>query len=212
MYHRFNENKYPSTNIKMDAFKEQMEIIKNYDYQFYNPKIFVNEFSTPKEKKKILVTIDDGFKSFYDEAWPYLKKNKIPFILFISTEPVGKNGYMSWDEIKEIERSNFALIGHHSHTHEYLIDMSDADFINDIEIATEIFKNKLGYNPEIFSYPFGEYSKFMKDYISKNFKIASGHPSGLLDINKDKVDLPPSRINERYGDLTRFNSLINYAP
>ena len=51
MYHRFNENKYPSTNIKMDAFKEQMEIIKNYDYQFYNPKIFVNEFSTPKEKK-----------------------------------------------------------------------------------------------------------------------------------------------------------------
>ena len=36
----------------MDAFKEQMEIIKNYDYQFYNPKIFVNEFSTPKEKKK----------------------------------------------------------------------------------------------------------------------------------------------------------------
>ena len=33
-------------------------------------------------KKKILITIDDGFKSFYKEAWPYLKKNKIPFILF----------------------------------------------------------------------------------------------------------------------------------
>ena len=29
MYHRFNENKYPSTNIQMDVFKEQMEIIKN---------------------------------------------------------------------------------------------------------------------------------------------------------------------------------------
>ena len=56
----------------MDAFKEQMEIIKNYDYQFYNPKFFVNEFNIPKEKKKILITIDDGFKSFYDEAWPYL--------------------------------------------------------------------------------------------------------------------------------------------
>ena len=186
MYHRFNENKYPSTNIKMDAFKEQIKIIKNYDYQFYNPKFFVNEFNIPKEKKKILITIDDGFKSFYDEAWPYLKKNKIPFILFISTEPVGKNGYMNWDEIKEIERSDFALIGHHSHTHKYLIDMSDANFINDIETATEIFKNRLGYNPEIFSYPFGEYSKFMKDYISKNFKIAFGQHSGFIDVNKDK--------------------------
>ena len=212
MYHRFNENKYPSTNVRMEAFEKQMEIIKDYDYQFYNPKFFANEFSSPKERKKILITIDDGFKSFYDEAWPYLKKNKIPFILFISTEPVGKNGYMSWDEIKEIESSDFALIGHHSHTHEYLIDMSDADFINDIEIATKIFKNKLGYNPEIFSYPFGEYSKFMKDYISKNFKIAFGQHSGIIDINKDKFELPRFPINEKYGNLKRFSSLINYAP
>ena len=33
-----------------------------------------------KNKKKILINIDDGFKSFYNEAWPYLKENKIPFI------------------------------------------------------------------------------------------------------------------------------------
>ena len=25
------------------------------------------------------------------------KKNNIPFILFVSTEPVGKYGYMSWE-------------------------------------------------------------------------------------------------------------------
>ena len=30
-----------------------------------------------------------------------LKKNNIPFILFVSTEPVGKNGYMTWDQIIE---------------------------------------------------------------------------------------------------------------
>ena len=57
-----------------------------------------------------MITIDDGFKSFYNEAWPYLKKNKIPFILFVSTEPVGKNGYMNWDEIKEIDESDFGII------------------------------------------------------------------------------------------------------
>ena len=95
------------------------------------------------KKKKILITIDDGFKSFYNEAWPYLKENKIPFILFVSTEPVGKNGYMNWDEIIEIEKSEFGYIGHHSHTHEYLIDMSEEDFINDIETSTKIFKEKV---------------------------------------------------------------------
>ena len=196
----------------MGVFKEQMQIIKKLNYKFYNPKLFVKNFEKPKNKKEILITIDDGFKSFYTEAWPYLKKNKIPFILFISTEPVGKNGYMNWDEIKEIEKSDFAIIGHHSHTHEYLIDMNNSEFVKDIETASKIFKNKFGYIPEIFSYPFGEYSKYMKDYISKNFKIGFGQHSGVIDINKNKFELPRFPINEKYGDLKRFKSLINYSP
>ena len=212
MYHRFNENKYPSTNIRMEVFIEQMNIIKDLGYDFYDPKIFLNEFNKSKNKKKILLTIDDGFKSFYNEAWPYLKKNKIPFILFVSTEPVGKNGYMTWDEIKEIEKSKIGYIGHHSHTHEYLIDMTEREFINDIEVASKIFDEKLGFVPAIFSYPFGEYSLYMKDYISKNFKIAFGQHSGVIDINKDKFELPRFPINEKYGELKRFKSLINYNP
>ena len=52
MYHRFNENRYPSTNIKMNVFKEQMEIIKNLDYKFYDPKLFIDDFDKPKDKKK----------------------------------------------------------------------------------------------------------------------------------------------------------------
>ena len=212
MYHRFNENKYPSTNIQMDIFEKQMEIIKEQDYEFYDPKNFVKEFEKIKENKKILITIDDAFKSFYTEAWPFLKEKKIPFILFVSTEPIGKYGYMNWDEIKEIDNSEFGYIGHHSHTHEYLIDMSDKEFENDIETATKIFKNQLGYVPNIFSYPFGEYSLYMKKYISKNFKIAFGQHSGIIDVNKDKFELPRFPINEKYGELKRFKSIINYMP
>ena len=69
-----------------------------------------------QKKKKILLTVDDAFQSFYDNAWPYLKKNQIPFVLFVSTKPVGNNGYMNWEQIKEIERSKFGVIGHHSHS------------------------------------------------------------------------------------------------
>ena len=38
--------------------------------------------------------------------------------------------------------------------------------INDIETASKIF-SKIGYIPNLFSYPFGEYSEFMRQYISK---------------------------------------------
>ena len=74
MYHRFNESKYPSTNIQMDIFEKHINLINKSNFTFYHPKDFENNFNSPKEKKKILLTIDDAFKSFYTEAWPFLKK------------------------------------------------------------------------------------------------------------------------------------------
>ena len=212
MYHRFNESKYPSTNIQMDIFKNQIKIIKKSNYVFSDPNKFNKKFQTPKKNKEILITIDDGFESFYLEAWPHLKKNKIPFILFISTEPVGKRGYMTWDQIKEVEIEKFAFIGHHSHTHNYLIDGTNDKFIEDIKKANKIFLKELGYIPNLFSYHFGEYSKFMRDYISQNFDYAFGQHSGVIDVNKDKFELPRFPINENYGDLKRFKSVINSFP
>ena len=212
MYHRFNESKYPSTNIQMEIFKEHIELIKRSDFDFYHPEKFIKEFDKPKKQKKILLTIDDGFKSFYTQAWPFLRENKIPFILFVSTEPVGKNGYMNWTQIKEIEKTDFAMIGHHSHTHDYLIDETNDQFISDIETANKIFLDNIGYIPTIFSYPFGEYSKFMKDYIAENFKLSFGQHSGVIDINKEKFELPRFPINEKYGEIKRFQSIINYFP
>ena len=212
MYHRFNENKYPSTNIQMDIFKQQIELIKKFEYNFYDPKNLEENFYTAKIEKKILITIDDAFSSFYETAWPYLKKENIPFILFVSTEAVGKNGYMTWKQIKELEKEPFAYIGNHSHTHDYLVDLKNDDFIKDIDIATKIFIKNIGYNPIFFSYPFGEYSNFIKNHISENFEFSFGQHSGVIDVNKNQYELPRFPINEKYGDLQRFKFLINLHP
>ena len=212
MYHRFNEDRYPSTNIQMDVFKQQIEIIKKFKYSFYDPKNLDENFHTPKVEKKILITIDDAFSSFYEVAWPYLKEENIPFILFVSTEAVGKNGYMTWDQIKEVEKETIAYIGNHSHSHNYLVDLKTEDFINDIDTSSSIFREKLSYNPIFFSYPFGEYSSLIKKYVSKNFKLSFGQHSGVIDINKDRHELPRFPINEKYGDLKRFKFLIKLNP
>ena len=212
IYHRFDESKYPSTNIQMSVFKDQINIIKDLNYKFYNPENLEKNFNKEKNEKKILITIDDGFSSFYENAWPYLKENKIPFILFVSTEAVGKSGYMTWDQIKEVEKVPTAFIGNHSHSHDYLVNFKSSDFLNDIKTANKIFIEKLGYNPIFFSYPFGEYSSFHKAFISKNFKFSFGQHSGVIDLNKDPFELPRFPINEKYGDLQRFKFLINLYP
>tara|TARA_B100000787_G_scaffold28612_1_gene18877 strand:- start:472 stop:1251 length:780 start_codon:yes stop_codon:yes gene_type:complete len=163
-------------------------------------------------EKKILITIDDAFYSFYKNAWPYLKKEKIPFILFVSTEAIGKNGYMTWEQIKILDKEPGVYIGNHSHTHDYLVNLKKENFMKDINTANKIFIKNLGYNPIYFSYPFGEYSFFIKEYISKNFKFSFGQHSGVIDVNKDRYELPRFPINEKYGDLKRFKFLIDLSP
>ena len=196
----------------MNIFEKQINIIRDKNYEFENPKNFDLNFNKPKTQKKILITIDDAFSSFYENAWPFLKENKIPFILFVSTEPIGKSGYMTWEQIKEIEKENFAFIGNHTHSHEYLVNYKFNDFKKDIDQSIKVFNKRLGYNPIFFSYPFGEYSLEQINYIKQKFKYAFGQHSGVIDFNKNMYELPRFPINEKYGDLKRFSFLIDLLP
>ena len=213
MYHRFNENKYPSTNIKNEIFIEHIKEIDNLGIEFITFDKFKKIVKTNIDKNYLLLTIDDAFESFYLNAWPILKNKKIPFILFVSTREVGKHGYMTWQQIKEIQESDLVKIGNHSHSHEYLIDWQDDEIKKDLQTSIKIFKKKLGYSPEIFSYPFGEYSKNLKKIVSDlNFEFAFGQHSGVIDPTKDILELPRFPINEKYGELKRFKSILKTLP
>ena len=213
MYHRFEENKYPSTNIRIKDFKEHIRIIEESKIKFINPKKFEEELKNNKLQRKILLTIDDGFLSFYKNAWPILKSKKIPFILFVSTREVGAFNYMNWDQIKEISKEDFVEIGNHSHTHEYLADENNELIKKDIEKSISIFKKNLNKNSQFFSYPFGEYSNDFKKIIKNlGFKYAFGQHSGVMDETKDFYELPRYPINEKYGEIKRFKSLTKTLP
>ena len=70
MYHRFEENKYPSTNIKMEIFLKHIEEINKSKIEFITYKKFKNVMEEGIDKNYLLLTIDDGFSSFYQNAWP----------------------------------------------------------------------------------------------------------------------------------------------
>jgi len=213
MYHRFEENKYPSTNIKVADFIKQIDLIKKSGISFIDANNFENDLINLKNKKKVLLTIDDAFKSFYDQAWPILKNNKIPFLLFVNTREIGSNGYMSWDQIRKISKEKFVHIGNHSHSHEYLVDKTDGKIIKDINLAKAELKKNLGYNSSFFSYPFGEYSNSFKNIIKNlGFKYAFGQHSGVASEANDFYELPRFSINEKYGKMERFKLILKTIP
>ena len=83
----------------------------------------------------------------------------------------------------------------------------------DILQSIKIFKEQLGKNSDFFSYPFGEYNLEFKEIIkSLNFRYAFGQHSGVMDETKDFFELPRFPINEKYGDIKRFKTLIKTLP
>ena len=120
---------------------------------------------------------------------------------------------MNWDQIREIAKEDFVHIGNHSHTHEYLIDRTKKEIEEDIKKSMAIFKKELGFNSPFFSYPFGEYSlEFKKIIKDLNFKYAFGQHSGVADESKDLFELPRFPINEKYGEIKRFKSILKTLP
>ena len=213
MYHRFNEGKYPSTNIQLDVFKKQLEVIEKEGIKFIHPKNFEESLSQMKNERKVLLTIDDGLLSFYENAWPILKEKQIPFILFVSTREVGAFNFMNWTQIKELHDDENVEIGNHSHTHEYLVEENTEDIKKDILKSIKVFEERLGKNSSFFSYPFGEYSLEFKNIIKElGFKYAFGQHSGVIDETKDFWELPRFPINEKYGKLERFETLMKTLP
>lgn len=213
MYHRFDENRYPSTNIKMSDFIKQLDLIKKNNFKFISAEQFEDSLKNDQESKKLLITIDDAFSSFYENAWPLLKKEQIPFILFVNTREVGSRGYMNWDQLKEISKEPFVHIGNHGYSHDYLVDKSDQEIIDDIKLANKDFEGNLKPSSTFFSYPFGEYSlnfkKIVKDF---GFKFAFGQHSGVADETKDIYEIPRFPINETYGEVKRFETILKTIP
>ena len=213
MYHRFEENKYPSTNIRIKDFRSHLNIIKKSNFEFISYEEFKKFIKLKDNSKKVLLTIDDGFSSFYRNAWPILKKEKIPFIIFVNTESIGSSGYMNWDELKEISKYDFVHIGNHSHSHEYLVEESDETIEKDLKISMELFKEKLNHETLFFAYPFGEYKNSFKKIVKDlGFEYAFGQHSGVIDITKDRYELPRFPINEKYGEIKRFERLLKTIP
>lgn len=217
MYHRFNQTELSSTNISTNEFVKQMNFLKENNFNVL-PLSYLVSFFKKKEtipKNAVFITIDDGYKSVYDHAYPILKSFKFPFSVFLSTDFVSneKNSdFMSWDMIKEMHSDNVEFFNHTSN-HESLLNQNEDEIIDTILNAQKKIKSNLGFFPSIFSYPYGENSQKTK-YILKRigFDLAFTQNSGPIDIESDQYFLPRFPINSEFGSIERFEMIVNTKP
>jgi len=189
--HRVDDFRYPTTNISSQLLQKDIKYLLKNHYKIVKLSTLVNRIKNKKNINKYVVfTIDDSFKSFYENGLPVFKKYKVPFTLFVYTQATteGYGDYMSWKQVKTCEK--YGELGVHSWAHPHLAMLSNEEIINDTKKAVDSFKKYLGYVPDMYAYPYGEYNKRVKNIIKKFFPVICNQNEGAvtLDTPLDDID------------------------
>lgn len=126
----------------------------------------------PKIKKAIL-TFDDGYHEDYTTAFPILKERGIVATSYLTTNNMGRRGYLDWDEIKEMIKGGWDFQCH-THNHMMLDKLSDEDIEKEILFSKNTFIEHTLPQPEHVAYPYGVRNDRIINVMKKHFKTARG--------------------------------------
>jgi len=218
IYHRFGDDRYPSTNIGTNNFQKQLEYLKTHDFKVISWSEALKELRKPgKSGRFVVITIDDAFKSFYQNGLPLLKKYGYPATLFINTETIGGDSYMSWGEIRESMKEGIE-IGNHTHSHAFFLNLPEEErykkFREEIRRSQKLIGENLDdYVPDVFAYPYGEFDEKMQKIVrEEGMKAAMAQNSGVIDSGTDLYALPRFPMSSYYSDLSAFIEKANMRP
>jgi len=216
MYHRFGEDKYPSTNIRIEQFEAHLDELAEGAYTVWPLAKVIGHLQQdlPLPDRTVAITIDDAYLSVFTEAWPRLQARNFPFTVFAATQPIdqGHRNYMSWDQIRVLQDAG-VHIGSQTSTHPHMHLIGTAEAEQELTQSNARFLAEIGQRPTLFAYPFGEFNLDVIDVVKRNgFVAAFGQNSGIVHGYNGYFELPRFAMNEQYGTLERLRLAINGLP
>lgn len=184
-YHRigrteyYQSGKFSSHNIQKTTydiykgdFRNELDYLKQHNVIFITPSDLY-EYMTKKKplpkQKCVLITFDDVDESVYQNAFPILQKEHIPFTIFTIMGQIGNTNYKgldltNWNEIDNMYKSGLATFGTHTYNLHYENSNGQPPFLNpnnlnlfqqDAQQAIANYKQHFGFAPRYFAYPYG---------------------------------------------------------
>jgi peptidoglycan/xylan/chitin deacetylase (PgdA/CDA1 family) len=218
VYHRFDDSRYPSTNISLQDFRAHLDLLHQQEFAVLTLGQVVDRLrkGVSLPQRCAVITVDDAYRSFLTDGWPLLKLYGYPATLFVTTNTVGGGDYLDWQELGRLQDEGVE-IGNHSAGHAYLLDRMDSEsaadwaawILADIRRSQQAFESHLGLSPNLFAYPYGEFTPELVDLIkSAGFTAAFGQQSGVITAGQDFFALPRFPVGGVYSSLSGFRSKL----
>lgn len=186
-------------NVSKNRFREILQYVQQRYTVVDLPAVL-----EPTEQKQVAITFDDGWENFYKYARPVIHELEVPATVFLVSEYLGSDAFMSTEQAKSLVDDEFITVGNHTKTHPYLSRIGNqTELENQICGGKDRLQDMLGTEITRFAYPRGDYSDEAVELVRKSHEIGvSTHPRVVDDgFFEDGVDpyLVP-RVKAHHSD------------
>ncbi len=222
LYHRFNDARYPTTNTWTDELEMHIRLVKELGFEVWTLKD-LEDYAYGRRKfdgKAVVFTVDDGYRSVYEHAYPVFKKHNIPFSVFLQVGAVGYPDYLSWDMVKEMLANNVEF-ANHSFSHEDFpsllkkmsLDQLIIRFREDLKKANQVFYERTGYWMKYYAYPYGHYlPEFFEVLKQEGFSLAFTQNPGPYSITYGLYEIPREPLLEDWATESHVKYILSRKP
>ena len=166
-------------------------------------------------EKQIAITFDDAYDSVYETARPMLEERGYPYTVFVNTDAVGGRGYMTWDQLTEIQDDEGVTLANHSTDHAHMVqrpEESESGWRERVTISLDDaqaeLEERLGSAPPLFAYPYGEFSTELEALLDDRGWLGYGQQSGAVGGSSHGTRLPRFPMANAYGQLDGLNTKL----
>lgn len=176
-YHNFSEAKGDRMTVTASAFEAQMKFLKDNGYKVITMDQLFDflDFKVQIPRKSVVITIDDGWRSTYDIAYPILRKYGYPATLFVYTDLItGAKKTLNWDLVTEMSKNGID-IQCHTRTHRNLALIREKESFKDyydsvdreLTESSRIINEKLNKEVKYLAYPYGATNRLVVSLLRK---------------------------------------------
>lgn len=195
MYHRIRDDEIdPDISVSTKRFDQQMGYLReNFNVMSLDKLLDNVAKNGEREMDTVAITFDDGFKDNYSNAYPILKRHKLPATIFLVSHFIGKRQDMlNPDDLRTMSIDHIDF-GSHTATHRILSEVGIEEAAKEILDSKTAIENMLDYKVRFFAYPKGKAADFnnqVKTIVeSSGYRAAFSTENGAIDRHSDSYEL-----------------------
>jgi peptidoglycan/xylan/chitin deacetylase (PgdA/CDA1 family) len=223
IYHRFDDNRYPATNLGLVTFRQQLEWLAANRFEVWSASQLVERLQSGASlpDNVAVITIDDAYRSLLGAA-ALLEEFRFPFSVFVSTRPIDEQtpDMLDWDALRGLCGRGGEILNHAMDHDSLLARPGESEtarrqrILEQVTTAQRRIDSEVpaGCRAHIFSYPYGEFDRLAEATLAAAGYAAFGQQSGPVAAWDSPQALPRFPVNQSFADSPLMRTKLLSLP